>query len=176
MTTPIFVTEERAKVVGYSRPVWAADDSFVVRRADAGRYTSYEAIAASPTAVLAVVEARFNARPPCAPAYPLSASSSSPTRTRPQPRCEMGTPTPRPALRPATTPTSGGPAPGLTAVTDRSPTGRGQLPRGAAFGPHLAGLRAAVDDAPPLPRHPEHLDVMAGYGFSADDLRGVIRA
>lgn len=179
MTTPIFVTEERAAVIGYSRPVWAADDGFVVRRADAGRYTSYEAIVASPTAVLAVVEGQVQRQTALSTGVP-------PERIVELPDQDSAAAAVRDGHADASASTAAGNhayvrragEPSLTAVTDRSPARRGRLPRGAfAFGPHLAGLRAAVDDA--LHRYlgtPEHLDVMAGYGFSADDLRGVVGA
>jgi polar amino acid transport system substrate-binding protein len=55
MTTAMFVTPERSALIGYSRPIWAVPDGFIVRVADADRLTSYDAIAADPHAVLAVV-------------------------------------------------------------------------------------------------------------------------
>jgi polar amino acid transport system substrate-binding protein len=54
LTTAIFVTDDRAEVVDFSRPIWAMTDGFIVRRHDAARMTSYEAIAAA-HATLAVV-------------------------------------------------------------------------------------------------------------------------
>ena len=130
MTTPIFVTGERAKVVGYSRPVWAADDSFVVRRADAGRYASYEAIAASPTAVLAVVEGQVQRQTALRTGVP-------PERIVEFPDQDSAAAAVRDGHADASASTAAGNhayvrragEPGLTAVTDRSPTGRGQLPR-----------------------------------------------
>jgi polar amino acid transport system substrate-binding protein len=54
LTTAIFVTDDRAEVVDFSRPIWAMTDGFIVRRHNAARITSYEAIAAA-HATLAVV-------------------------------------------------------------------------------------------------------------------------
>ena len=54
LTTAIFVTDDRAEFVDFSRPIWAMTDGFIVRRHDAARMTSYEAIAAA-HATLAVV-------------------------------------------------------------------------------------------------------------------------
>jgi len=178
MTTPIFVTDERAELIDYSRAVWAADDGFVVRRTDASRYTSYEAIAASPSAVLAVVQGQVQRQTALGAGVPheriielpdqaaaaaavrdgiVDASASTATGNRAY-------------LRRAGEPT-------LVAVTDRSDDGRRRrLPHGAfAFGPRAGGLRAAVDDA--LSHYlgaPKHLAVMARYGFSPKDLQGVL--
>ena len=55
ITTPIFVTAERAERVAFSRPVWSLSDGFLVRRMDEGRFSSYEDIARDPKAILAVV-------------------------------------------------------------------------------------------------------------------------
>ena len=55
MTIGIFITDDRAGVIDFSRPIWAAADGFIVRRADAARFTSYEAIAGTAGATLAVV-------------------------------------------------------------------------------------------------------------------------
>jgi len=45
INTPLFVTPERAKLVAFSRPVWALKDGFVVRADSVSTLTSYEAIA-----------------------------------------------------------------------------------------------------------------------------------
>ncbi len=58
----MFVTEARAELVDFSRPVWVAEDGFIVRNADAERWTSYEAIADDPRATLAVVVAQIQDR------------------------------------------------------------------------------------------------------------------
>jgi hypothetical protein len=44
----------------FSRPIWAVTDGFIVRRHDAARMTSYEAIAAA-HATLAVVVGQVSA-------------------------------------------------------------------------------------------------------------------
>jgi polar amino acid transport system substrate-binding protein len=55
LNSPMFVTAERAAVVDFSVPVWAASDSFIVRSDDRRDFTTYEAVAADGTVVLAVV-------------------------------------------------------------------------------------------------------------------------
>ncbi|SFD33939.1 polar amino acid transport system substrate-binding protein [Bosea sp. CRIB-10] len=45
ITTPLFVTAERQRLVDFSRPVWALTDGLLVRTADRGRLTGYRAIA-----------------------------------------------------------------------------------------------------------------------------------
>lgn len=59
LNTPMFITAERAELVRYSRPVWAAIDSFIVRTDDGRNFTSYEAIASDPTIRLAAVTAQI---------------------------------------------------------------------------------------------------------------------
>ena len=55
LNTPMFITAERAKIVRYSRPVWAAIDGFIVRTDDDRDVTSYEAVAADDSIRLAAV-------------------------------------------------------------------------------------------------------------------------
>jgi polar amino acid transport system substrate-binding protein len=179
MTTPIFVTAERAEVVRFSRPVWAAADGFIVRRADTARYTSYEAIAADGQAVLAVVRGQVQHRTALDAGIPherivefpdqgaaaaavgdgrvdASASTAAGNRAYVQRASDAA----------------------LAVVADRSPARRDRLPRGAfAFAPDAAGLAAAVDDE--LRRFlgtSEHLRLVAGYGFSAADHQGLVEA
>lgn len=45
MTTPLFVTAERQRLVDFSRPVWALADGLLVRAADRMRLTGYRAVA-----------------------------------------------------------------------------------------------------------------------------------
>ncbi|MCV9935436.1 transporter substrate-binding domain-containing protein [Boseaceae bacterium BT-24-1] len=54
MTTPLFVTAERQKLVDFSRPVWSLADGLLVREADRARLTGYRAVAGA-TARLVVV-------------------------------------------------------------------------------------------------------------------------
>jgi polar amino acid transport system substrate-binding protein len=169
MTTPIFITDERAEVIDYSRPVWAAEDGFLVRPADAGRYTSYEAIAASPGAVLAVVTGqvqRDTARHAGVPPeriieLPHQAAAAAAVRDG---RAEAAASTAagnRAYLARAADAD-------LRAVTDRSPSRQGLAPQGAfAFSPDAAELRAAVDRA--LAAYvgtPAHLRLLATYGVT----------
>jgi polar amino acid transport system substrate-binding protein len=177
MTTPIFVTDERAEIIGFSRAVWAAEDGFVVRRSDVHRYAGYEAIAASPSAVLAVVEAQVQRQTALRAGVPHERIVEFPDQ-------DAAVAAVRDGSADASASTAAGNRaylqragePTLAAVTDRSDALRGLLPQGAfAFGPAALGLRAAVDHA--LGRYlgtPEHLDVMARYGFSPLDLQGVI--
>jgi len=55
INTPLFVTEERARVVDFSRPCWSLADGLMVRAEYAGRYDSYAALAADQDARLVVV-------------------------------------------------------------------------------------------------------------------------
>jgi polar amino acid transport system substrate-binding protein len=55
ITTPLFVSPERQRLVDFSRPVWALADGLLTRRADSKRLTAYEAVAADATARLVVV-------------------------------------------------------------------------------------------------------------------------
>jgi polar amino acid transport system substrate-binding protein len=56
INTPLFVTEERARLVDFSRPVWSLADGLMVQAGSPKRLTSYRALAAHADARLAVVE------------------------------------------------------------------------------------------------------------------------
>ena len=58
MNTPLFVSAERARVVSFSRPVWALRDGLVVRARNPRGVTSYRAIAAG-RLVLALVSGQI---------------------------------------------------------------------------------------------------------------------
>ena len=47
LTTPLFITAERQRLVDFSRPVWALADGLLVRSADRGLLTGYRAVAAA---------------------------------------------------------------------------------------------------------------------------------
>jgi polar amino acid transport system substrate-binding protein len=55
INTPLFVTEERARLVDFSRPVWSLADGLMVRAGNPKRLTSYRALAAHADARLVVV-------------------------------------------------------------------------------------------------------------------------
>ena len=55
VNTPIFITAERAELVDFSLPVWAANDGFIVDASDGRDFSSYQAIAADDSIRLAVV-------------------------------------------------------------------------------------------------------------------------
>lgn len=55
ITTPLFVTPERQKIVDFSRPVWALGDGLLVRRGDEDRFCSYETLAQDASTRLVVV-------------------------------------------------------------------------------------------------------------------------
>ena len=55
MNVPTFATDERAKQVAFSVPVWALGDGFVVQRGNPKVLTSYEVIAARSDARLGVI-------------------------------------------------------------------------------------------------------------------------
>ncbi|MBA4099343.1 MAG: ABC transporter substrate-binding protein [Rhodospirillum sp.] len=55
INTPLFVTEERARLVEFSRPVWALADGLMVQAGNPKRLTSYRALAARVDARLVVI-------------------------------------------------------------------------------------------------------------------------
>jgi polar amino acid transport system substrate-binding protein len=177
MTTAIFVTDDRAQIVDFGRPVWAAADGFVVRRDDAARYTSYEDIARSSEATLAVVHGQVQQHTAIAAGVPVDRIVEHPDQ-------DAAVAAVRDGRADAAASTAIGSRayvrragdPGLVAVADRSAAPRGQIPYGAfAFGKRTPGLTAAVDDA--LDAYlgtPGHLALMARYGFTEDDLRPVL--
>ncbi|OPC66467.1 amino acid ABC transporter substrate-binding protein [Elizabethkingia bruuniana] len=55
MNVPIFVTDERAKDVAFSIPVWALGDGFVVHEGNPKQLTSYEAVAIRTDAKLGLI-------------------------------------------------------------------------------------------------------------------------
>ena len=55
INTPLFITEERARLVDFSRPVWSLADGLMVQAGNPKRLTSYLALAAHADARLVVV-------------------------------------------------------------------------------------------------------------------------
>ena len=55
INTPLFITEERARLVEFSRPVWSLADGLMVKAGNPKRLTSYRALAAHADARLVVV-------------------------------------------------------------------------------------------------------------------------
>lgn len=55
MTTGLFVTEERQRLVRFGRPIWSLVDGLLVRAGNPRRLTGYESIAADPVARLGVI-------------------------------------------------------------------------------------------------------------------------
>ena len=55
MTTGLFVSEERSKLVDFTRPIWSLPDGLLVARANPLDLTGYRSIARHPSAVLAVI-------------------------------------------------------------------------------------------------------------------------
>lgn len=55
INTPLFITEERARLVEFSRPVWSLADGLMVQAGNPKRLTSYQALAAHADARLVVV-------------------------------------------------------------------------------------------------------------------------
>jgi polar amino acid transport system substrate-binding protein len=55
VNTPLFITEERARLVDFSRPVWSLADGLMVQVGNPKRLTSYRALAAHSDARLMVV-------------------------------------------------------------------------------------------------------------------------
>jgi polar amino acid transport system substrate-binding protein len=55
VNVPMFITEQRSHLVKFSRPVWAAIDSFIVRLGDDRDFSSYEVIALDDSVRIAAV-------------------------------------------------------------------------------------------------------------------------
>jgi len=54
LTTPLFVTAERQRLVDFSQPVWALADGLLVRTADRKRLTGYRAVATTGSRLVVV--------------------------------------------------------------------------------------------------------------------------
>jgi polar amino acid transport system substrate-binding protein len=177
MTTAIFVTDDRAELVDFSRPVWTAADGFIVRRGDAARYTSYEAIARTPRATLAVVRGQVQRQTAIAAGVPVA-------HIREHADQDAAAAAVRDRRADASASTAIGNQayvrrtgdPGLVAVADQPAAPRAHVPRGAfAFSKRTPDLAAAVDET--LDHYlgtPAHLALMAGYGIAEDDLQPVL--
>lgn len=84
INTPLFVTEERQRLVDFSQPVWSLADGLMVRRGNPKRLASYDALAAHADARLVVVadqaqEQRAGGR---------HVAAAHPARRHPGGRCE----------------------------------------------------------------------------------------
>jgi polar amino acid transport system substrate-binding protein len=180
VSTPMFVTPERAAQIRYSRPVWAAVDGFIVRAGDERTYTSYEAIASHPGARLAVVVGQVQRETAIragvrteqivefadqdAAAFAVKAGDAD---------ASAGTaPGSRAFIARAADPTIG-------AVADRPDRPRGgSTPCGAySFHRDAVDLPTAFDRG--LGRYlgtPAHLATMARHGFTRHDLAPVLEA
>ena len=55
LNTGMFITDARRLQVRYTRPIWAAPDGLIVRRADDRRFSSYQDLGIDPNARLGVV-------------------------------------------------------------------------------------------------------------------------
>ncbi|RVD54574.1 transporter substrate-binding domain-containing protein [Mesorhizobium sp. M2D.F.Ca.ET.185.01.1.1] len=55
MTTGLFISEERSKLVDFTRPIWSLPDGLMVARANPLDLTGYRSIARHPSAALAVI-------------------------------------------------------------------------------------------------------------------------
>ena len=174
LTTAIFVTDARAEVVDFSRPIWAMTDGFIVRRHDAARMTSYEAIAAA-HATLAVVVGQVQRETAIGAGVPADRIVEFPDQEAAVEAVRGG------AVDASASTAIGNRAfverandSALAAVATMSRSGR--APIGAfAVGKHLPDLSAALDDV--IGRYlgtPDHLALMRRYGFSDDELAPVL--
>jgi polar amino acid transport system substrate-binding protein len=176
MTTAMFITPERSKIIAYSRPIWAAPDGFIVRAGDADRLTNYEAIGADPNAVLAVVTGQVQ--------YQTALRVGVPTqRIIEFPDQDAAVEAVRRGQADASASTAIGnhayvqlaADPALVAITDRPVAPRGPVALGAfAFNQTATDLISAVDRA--LESYlgsPDHLALMARHGFSAEQLEPI---
>jgi polar amino acid transport system substrate-binding protein len=49
LNTGMFITDARRRQLRYTRPIWAAPDGLIVRKADARRFTRIKTLASIPT-------------------------------------------------------------------------------------------------------------------------------
>ena len=177
INVPMFVTEARAEVVDFSRPVWAAGDGFIVRKADVERWTSYEAIADDPKAKLAVVTAQIQEETALRAGVPSERIILFPDQRTAVEAVKAGhanasastAPGSRAYLRRAADPT-------LRFVPDAPSTRRAGVPVGAfSFAKTTPQLTNAVNAT--LDRYlgtEHHLEMMGRYGFTRQDLEPVL--
>ncbi|WP_217570421.1 transporter substrate-binding domain-containing protein [Mesorhizobium sp. GbtcB19] len=59
MTTGLFISEERSKLVDFTRPIWSLPDGLMVAKANPLDLTGYGSIARHPAAVLAVISGQI---------------------------------------------------------------------------------------------------------------------
>lgn len=174
LTAAIFVTDARAEVVDFSRPIWAVMDGFIVRRHDVARMTSYETIAAT-HATLAVVAGQVQRETAIGAGVPADQIVEFPDQEAAVEAVRRGavdasasTAIVNRALVERTNDST------LAAVAATSRSAR--APVGAfAVGKHLPDLTAALDDV--IGRYlgtADHLALMRRYGFSDDELAPVL--
>ena len=72
INTPLFVTEERARLVDFSRPVWSLADGLMVRAGFGAQLGSYAALAAHASARLVVVADQVQEQRALAAGLPVS--------------------------------------------------------------------------------------------------------
>jgi polar amino acid transport system substrate-binding protein len=174
MNVPMFVSDARATLVDFSRPVWAAGDGFIVRAADAARWKGYEAIAADPAARLAVVVAQIQEQTALRAGVPPERIVRFPDQDAAAAAVKAGD-------ADASASTALGSRAFLQRAGDPalvfSPDApRDGLPVGAfSFAKTSPDLTAAFDEA--LGRYlgtEHHLAMMCRYGFTRDDLAPVL--
>jgi polar amino acid transport system substrate-binding protein len=173
INVPMFVTPERAAIVGFTRAVWSAPDAFIVRAGDGERFSSYESIAADLAARLAVVRGQVQeatARRAGVPADRIVAFADQASAAR--------------AVLAGDADASASTAPGTRAfldrlqdprlafAADRMATARGPVPVGA-FSTSRANddLRRALDAV--LATYlgtPRHVALLRRYGFGRESL------
>lgn len=178
MTTAMFVTAERSKVIAFSRPIWAAPDGFVLRAGDAERLSSYEAIGSEQDAILAVVTGQIQQQTALRAGVPSHRIIEFPDQDAAVGAVRRG-------LADAAASTAIGSRafvvraadPTLVAITDRPGRPRGPVALGAfAFNRSATTLIAAVNRG--LESYlgsRAHLALMARHGFSVDQLDPIIR-
>jgi polar amino acid transport system substrate-binding protein len=179
MNAPIFITDERATVVRFSLPVWAAGDGFIVRSDDARDFSSYRAIARDHTIRLAVVTGQVQQDTALAAGVPPARIVEYPDQAAAA-RAVLG----------GAVDASASTAPGsrafverandrrLAVVADASPSDRRGVPLGAfSFAPSAEELAAAFDAG--LRRYlgtANHLRLMSRHGFTPESLRPSLSA
>lgn len=174
MNVPIFITDERAKDVAFSRPVWTLLDAFVVQKGNPKALTGYRAVAESADARLGVIPGQVQLEAAHAAGVPQSRVMSFAD----QPAAVRAVVSGRIDAFAAT-------AVGNRSITDAHPElesvtlepGPGGAPFGAfSFGLDNQQLRAAVNaELDTYLGSDDHRSRMAKYGIGASEIDGVLR-
>jgi polar amino acid transport system substrate-binding protein len=173
ITTPLFITPERQKIVDFSRPVWTLGDGLLVRREDQARFDGYAALARDESAQLVVVADQIQEQSGLAAGMPLERVLRVATQEDAVRAVKDGRADAYASVAMAHRGFLGrSPDPGLAVVAFAAGHGGQQPAAGAfAFAKSQSDLRRRFDAAlDGLIRSDWHRAIMARYGFTAEDL------